>query len=115
MVCPHKHTTSNDLLLLRVNIPRRNGRLMLQECISRSSRAVTPADYKCDGCGTVDSVAQITKLQEALQNLIVDLVRTDHNGKILTKICPEGVVRIETWSGVVHYRVRCFVEHAGLT
>lgn len=113
MKCPHKHTTSNHLLSLRVDIPRRNDRLMLQECIRRSSCEVTPAGYICDGCGTIDSVAQITKLKDAPQNLIVSLVRTDHNGKILTKVCPNRIVRIGTWSGMVNYEVRSFVEHTG--
>ena len=58
-------------------------------------------------------MAQVTKLKEAPRNLIVNLVRTDHNGKILTKVCPNRVFQIGTWSGIVHYEVRSFVEHIG--
>ena len=86
---------------------------MLQDCIERSGDEIAPAGYKCDGCGAIDSVVQITKLKEAPENLIVNLIRTDHNGKIFTKVCPSRIVRVGTWSGTVQYRVRSFVEHTG--
>lgn len=61
----------------------------------------------------VTRVTKTTKLQKAPKTLVVKLTRTDHMGKIMTKVAFPTLATVDTWDGKVKYKVHGVVQHTG--
>lgn len=111
--CEHSHETPSVLRSLDLDLPRSGQPASLQACIDDYEKEVVLTDYRCEGCNEVTGVVKTTKLQKAPSTLVVKLTRTDHMGKILTKVAFPLQATIDTRNGKVEYKVHGVVEHTG--
>lgn len=111
--CEHSHQTLSVLRSFDLDLPRSGRPTSLQACIDDYEKDVVLTDYRCDGCEVVTCVTKTTKLQKAPKTLVVKLTRTDHMGKIMTKVAFPSRATIDTWDGKVRYRVHGVVQHTG--
>lgn len=111
--CEHSHRTPSVLRSFDLDLPRSGQTTSLQACIDDYEKEVVLTDYRCEGCEAVANVTKTTKLQKAPRTLIVKLTRTDHMGKIMTKVAFPRLATVDTWDGKVNYKVHGLVEHTG--